>query len=189
MVSKLKLSFQVKIKRIFITFKSLILGKTKKQTSGTKNNFLGKRMFGIFGFFVIYSFIFFLLTQGAVDVNSFAYRTMNFLCANDPYHFGIALTLVFLEFSLFLCNEKILHWVFTKHLFLKHSLLLIGLTAGNFALVAYGLPDTTDLYAFLLILAFIWLLFQSVSGPQRSHPRNLLRGSPVGLLQPNHPHL
>jgi len=162
MPSSKKLNIQTKIKRVLVKIKSLILGKTKKQTSGTKNNFLGKKMFGIFGFFVIYSFIFFLLTQGVLEVDSFGYNVLNFICAGDPYHFGIALTLVFLELSLLLCNEKILEWVFTKFLVLKHSLLLIGLTAANFVLVIYWLPPSVDIYAFLLILAFIWLLFQSI---------------------------
>ena len=97
-----KLSIQGKIKRALVKIKSAILGKTKKQTSGTKHNFLGKRMLGIISFFIIYSFIFFLLTQGVLEVGSIGHSILLFLCANDPYLFGIALTLVFLELSLLL---------------------------------------------------------------------------------------
>ena len=120
-----KLKVQEKIKRALVKIKSLILGKTKKQTSGTKQDFLGKKMYGIFGFFAIYSFLFFLLTQGVVEEGSSLHKVMVFMCANDPYHFGIGITLVFLELSLLLCNEKILQWMFTKLILLKHSLLVI----------------------------------------------------------------
>jgi len=151
------------MKQFFIYFRELLLGRTKKQTQGEKLTFLGKRMIGILFFFLLYSFVFFVRIGIDIVPDSFLDNLLWVLAFGDrePYILATAVTLTFIFLSLFCCNEKFLGWFFGKLYLLKHLIFIAGLTFGNYFLAQLLNSSSFELYSFLLILAMIWLIFQS----------------------------
>lgn len=144
-----------------ILFRELLLGRTKKQRKIDKPSYIGKKMLGLFIFFSFYSFIFVFLLNNSESESLFK-KILTFLCFNNPYSFGIALTFTFIDLALLFSNEKILSWFFGKKTALKQISAIIILVLLNF-LIIYFLNDLWNYeYPLMLIGSTVWLIFQSI---------------------------
>lgn len=150
------------IKQVLIRFRELFLGRTKHQTKDEKPSYLGRKMILLFGIFTFYSFIFFSLMNDLFKNTPIIVQIFNFLCGDNPYIFGISLSISFIELGLILCNQTILNWMFGKFYALKHLILVSGMIFGNYFFARYIDDSKINIYAILLILAMLWLIMQSV---------------------------
>lgn len=162
--SQKKNAFLTKVQQKLIYFRELFLGRTKKQTQGEKHSYLGKRMLGLIFFFLLYSFVFFARMNSDIESGSFLDTLLTILSFGGAhlYTLATAVTFTFVMLSLACCNEKFLTWFFGKLYLLKHLLSVLLLTFGNYFLAQFLNDSSFELYSFLLILAMIWLIFQSV---------------------------
>jgi hypothetical protein len=150
-----------KIKKLFLHIKLLFLGRTKKQTRLDKPSFMGKKMLGIFIVFVFYAFVLFS-TMTTTEDSGWYGTLINYLCLGNPYFIGIALTFTFFELSILFSNEVILEWTFRGKPVIKQGFMMVSLILLNFLLARFIDSKNLELYSLLLIMASIWLLWQSV---------------------------
>ncbi len=155
------MDFKSNAQQNLIIFRELFLGRTKKQKKIDKSSYIGKPMLGIFVFFSIYSFIFVFLLNNS-ETSSWFVTVLCYMCFNDPYTFGIALTFTFVDLALLFSNEKILSWFFGIKTAIKQILIIIFLVVGNFIIVHFMDDLWGYEYPFLLIGSTVWLIFQSI---------------------------
>lgn len=162
--SQKKNTFLSKVQKKLIYFRELFLGRTKKQTQGERHSYLGKRMLGLIFVFLLYSFVFFARMSSDIESGGFFDNLLIVLSFGEaqPYTLATAVTFTFVMLSLVCCNEKFLIWFFGKLYLLKQLILVTVLTFGNYFLARFLDNSSFELYSFLLILAMVWLIFQSV---------------------------
>ena len=98
------MDFKFNAQQKLITFREILLGRTKKQKRIGKASYIGKPMLGLFLFFALYSFIFVYLLNSETD--SLFNTILNIMCFKNPYTFGIALTFTFIDLALLFSNEN-----------------------------------------------------------------------------------
>ncbi|MHA1647931.1 MAG: hypothetical protein ACTSVL_10195 [Promethearchaeota archaeon] len=141
----------------------MVLGRTARQTRADKPSYIGKKMLGLFGIFFIYSFIYFALLSNIFSPDSQFMQIFSILYGKDPYIWGVSLSFSFIFLSFLFCNDKILAWTFGKAAFWKQIGIFTILMIGSYFLSRYIVIESDfDLYAVLIFLAMIWLIFQSI---------------------------
>ncbi len=154
--------FKDTTRKSLIRAKELLLGKTKKQKRADKPSYVGKKMVSFLFLFIFFSLFIFLHMNLSFDGSSFTDRFMNWIVLNDPYNFGFGLTITFVMLGIIFTNEKALQWFFKDKYLLKHVGSFVALTVGNFFLGKVIEQQGYDKYTFLLGLATIWMVLQSV---------------------------
>jgi hypothetical protein len=151
----------IRLKEGWKTFWDLFLGRTDKQKLRSKLTYVGRKYFLFFFVFLLYSGILLYVMQNAV-AEAWYDKVLSTLCFNNPYQFGIGLTLMFIELAFLFSNEKILKLIFEIHTAVKQIGLIIGLIMGNFYFAGLLLHWGLDLTIFLSVFAMMWMVFQSV---------------------------
>ncbi len=112
-----------------------------------------KKFFGLYAFFIIYSFILILISDP---------KLLGFLTFGDPFSFSLAIVAFFLVLSFLFSVDKIRIYIFEKKTVLKQLILYISLIALFYLIFKFlFIQFNINFMTFLLVLAMIWLILLS----------------------------